>query len=362
MIIACEPTADGWRALMQTGDVLEVTADKMPSEVLLHCESYTLPAPSTGLIANYRERANRCVELFKQNQFEQALNEIEAVIEIAPTTRALLNRAFIQLSLGQWPEGFADYELRLEFRPFMGAPKWNGENIAGKRLVLVHDLGFGDTIQMLRYVPALFEMGAQVWLQMPAALQRLAGQLAPLGSDGDFYCPIMSLLHILQQTQENIPREPYLCADPALVERWKQRIGPRRDEPRIGIAWDVGQQVAGDYPRSIPLEMFRQAFPDEQLFSLQSQGRDDARALGIEAHDFEDFADCAALMMLMDEIVVIDTAALHLAGALGHPRVAALLSHWASWRWQAQWYPQVRFFQQDKPGDWASAFAKLCAP
>jgi ADP-heptose:LPS heptosyltransferase len=64
-------------------------------------------------------------------------------------------------------------------------------------------------------------------------------------------------------------------------------------------------------------------------------------------------------MMEMDMIVSVDTAALHLAGAIGHPKVVGLLSHWASWRWLAPWYENVRLCRQAAAGDWSSALAQI---
>jgi ADP-heptose:LPS heptosyltransferase len=92
---------------------------------------------------------------------------------------------------------------------------------------------------------------------------------------------------------------------------------------------------------------------------VQVQGAQEAQALGVKAFEFEDFADCAALMSRMDQIVSVDTAALHLAGAIGHPNVVGLLSHWHSWRWIAPWYESVRLLRQTAHGDWGSALAQL---
>jgi ADP-heptose:LPS heptosyltransferase len=89
------------------------------------------------------------------------------------------------------------------------------------------------------------------------------------------------------------------------------------------------------------------------------QGADEARALGVHTHEFADFADCASLMMQMDMIVSVDTAALHLAGAIGHANVVGLLSHWSSWRWVAPWYANVRLCRQAAAGDWSSALAQI---
>jgi ADP-heptose:LPS heptosyltransferase len=74
---------------------------------------------------------------------------------------------------------------------------------------------------------------------------------------------------------------------------------------------------------------------------------------GVAVPDFEDFADVAALASLMDEVVSIDTAALHVAGAIGHHDVTALLPFAPCWRWHcgSPWYPQIKLCRQKIPGD-----------
>ena len=118
----------------------------------------------------------------------------------------------------------------------------------------------------------------------------------------------------------------------------------------------------GDYPREIPLWQLVEALGDRaEIHSVQIQNADEARELGVDVLQLEDFADCAGLMLRMDEIISVDTAALHLAGAIGHPRVTGLLSHWASWRWIAPWYANMRFCRQTQPDDWDSALAQIHA-
>jgi ADP-heptose:LPS heptosyltransferase len=95
------------------------------------------------------------------------------------------------------------------------------------------------------------------------------------------------------------------------------------------------------------------------LISVQQNAVEEAEALGVEHYRFEDFADAAVLMSCCDEIITIDTAAVHLAGAIGHPNVKLLLSHWHSWRWLSPLYQGISFCVQDGPGDWDSALAKL---
>jgi ADP-heptose:LPS heptosyltransferase len=93
---------------------------------------------------------------------------------------------------------------------------------------------------------------------------------------------------------------------------------------------------------------------------LQTQEREKATLHGIWADTFDDFADVAALVSLMDVVVSIDTAALHLAGALAHPNTFALLPYAATWRWlHGDWYPDMKKCFSKSPGDWASAFAQV---
>ena len=82
------------------------------------------------------------------------------------------------------------------------------------------------------------------------------------------------------------------------------------------------------------------------------------------AEHFADFTDAAAAIENLDLIISVDTAALHLAGALGKP-VWALLAFAPDWRWMLErtdspWYPTMRLFRQRKWGDWESVF-RACA-
>jgi hypothetical protein len=216
---------------------------------------------------------------------------------------------------------------------------------------------------MLRYLPELRAMGAEVVFDLPPALHGLRSQrlnsYGPLGDDGDYFCPLLHLLHWLEIDWQNVEGGPYLTVNSGLVAKWREQLGPITRK-RVGIAWSIGKPSDGDYPRQIALAQLVEALGDAELHSVQTQN-DEASDFGVQAHEFGDFADCAALMSCMDEIVTVDTAALHLAGAIGHPRVFALLSHWASWRWRAQWYDNVRLCRQARPDDWASALAQVQA-
>ena len=78
-----------------------------------------------------------------------------------------------------------------------------------------------------------------------------------------------------------------------------------------------------------------------------------------------DFADTAALCGLCDLVIAVDTAAAHVAGALGRP-VWILLPYAADWRWlrgrpDSPWYPSMRLFRQEKAGQWAGVIDSVRA-
>ena len=373
-VIACEQTVAGWRGLTEDGEILNVsTANGIPvgDRIAVAREGKTigyrhLPKQlSAGRIDLYQEHFDRSLLLLRANETESALSEIDAAIQVANTHRARHNRSLILLALGRWHEGLDEfvasetsseifmrprYRAALEF----GLHLWQGEDIKGKRLLLIHDHGFGDSIMMLRYVPKLKAMGAKVVLVLPPELHRLGRQCAPVTHelvDADYFCSLLMLLHVLKQQPQDIPTAPYLKAEEFRRIKWRQRIGTKMRK-RIGIAWSVGVPHDGDYPRACPRELF-ELLRDEGAELYPVQQNDELK--------FEDFADCAALMSLMDEIVTIDTAAVHLAGAIGHPHITLLLSHWASWRWLSPLYENLTFCRQQSPGEWASAFAQRSA-
>jgi hypothetical protein len=377
-IIAHDVTSYGWRGLTQQGEVYEVKASnghtiEVPAEIVVSFRGKPIGRrkisnDETIDIDVYLEHFNRVVALYKQNRVEEALIECAETLHVAPTLRARFNEAMVLLAAGRWREGLAEYWLCEQHAPFMrpqvraaldrGLEPWMGQDLRGKRLVLQHAHGFGDTLMMLRYVPDVLARGAHVVLDLPPALQRMT--YGPFGGDGDYFCPILHLLHWLGIMPMAVDGSPYLAVDAALAAEWRERLGPQTRK-RIGIAWSIGKPSDGDYPREIPLFQLVAALRDAELHSVQIQNGSEARYFGVHVHEFEDFADCAALMACMDEIISVDTAALHLAGAIGHKRVIGLLSHWASWRWVAPWYANLQICRQTAPDDWDSALAQIHA-
>jgi hypothetical protein len=410
-VIVCEHTATGWRGLTEDGEIFNVHAhvngapvlipDRlavMQGDLIVGHRAVNNEPNDDGVIADYIRHLDAATALLRQNDPERALAEIDVALVCARTALARYNRAMILLHLGRWQEGFDEFAYCEMTSPLFMRPQyadaikaglkpWLGEDIAGKKLLLIHDHGFGDSIMGLRFVSQLHDIGAEVVLQMPPALERLAAQIAPVTRDlvdADYVCSILLLTGLIaDQCFRYVGKGgdysfdedgPYLQVQADLRDKWREYLGAA-ERKRIGIAWSVGVPHGDDYPRSIPLGQMCRALEQEgSLFAVQQMDEQMRRYVedyvgprrsgyiapdegGVRHYFFDDFADCAAFMSCMDEIVTVDTAAAHLAGAIGHPRVTLLLSHWASWRWQLPLYPNVRICRQDRPGDWESAFA-----
>lgn len=316
----------------------------------------------------------------------RALQHFDRAIERQPDQVEMRwTRALALLRQGDFARGFAGYEIRFQRSEtrigYFTMPPWRGESLAG-RTVLVHtEQGFGDTLQFMRFIPMLAARGARVLFSCPPEMMRLMGGFpgiaqnlvhgAPMPGVVDYHVPILSLPHGLGITLETLPRSvPYLLPQPGVT-------GP--PIPRapgttlaVGISWAGNPKHLNDINRSMALENFF-ALADldgVELYSLQKGARGaDLAALGLDAlaqdlgPGIADFADLAAAMMRLDLVVSVDSAPVHLAGALGKPAFV-LLPAKADWRWMrgrddSPWYPTLRLFRQFAPGDWAGVMARV---
>ncbi len=246
---------------------------------------------------------------------------------------------------------------------------WDGTPPDGKR-VLVHCYhGLGDTLQFVRYAPRLKSVAAEVavWAQ-PALLPLLrtaAGidRLLPL-HDGppdasyEVNVEVMELAHVFRSTLATLPDEvPYLHAPPAPLAR-DGRLA-------VGVVWEAGDW---DRRRSVPAHRLRPLarIPGVVLHVLQ-RGEALARLdeeLGVVSGS-DDVRTAAEMMRALDLVVTVDSMPAHLAGALGVP-VWTLLHSDPDWRWMrdrddSPWYPTMRLFRQERPGDWAPVVERVAA-
>jgi tetratricopeptide (TPR) repeat protein len=312
-----------------------------------------------------------------------ALNPENAQVHVA--------RGLARLTVGDW-KGWTDLEWRLKYPThshndfIRQTPQWQGEPLAGKRLVVYSEWDHGDTLQFVRYLRLIEDSGAAITLAVPEALRRLLAAnfrsftvtSFPGGIDVtafDYHVSLMSLPAILGTTVETIPATvPYLSADAALVAKWRQIIGT--EGFRVGVIWQGSARYKRDRYRSIPLVEYAPlaAVPGVRLVSIQALvGLDQLNAmpagmkvegLGAEIENNPDgIREMAGAMASLDLIISSDTGPVHLAGALGRPVWLATPRNpefcWGGVGDDTPWYPSMRLFRQRAAGDWADVFARM---
>jgi tetratricopeptide (TPR) repeat protein len=314
----------------------------------------------------------------RQGRLAEAADSCDTAIRLRPGfARAHWNRATVHLLSGDWARAWEDYEWRRHpdlfaaSSPFLPGPTWEGEDLAGKHLLVVASQGMGDIIQCARFLPLLAERAAQVTLACPKPLLRLLRQLPVrvLASDealpdADLWIDQMSLARRLGIRIDTVPAAGgYLKAGGAQAPLARS---PRR---QVGVVWAGNPAHPGDARRSLPLAALAPllAVPDIGFVSLQV-GPDSAAieaTFGIPDNSprLSDFAATAELVAMLDLVVSVDTSTAHLAGALGKP-VWIMLPHGPDGRWMlgrndTPWYKSARLFRQTAPGDWAGVIARV---
>jgi hypothetical protein len=244
---------------------------------------------------------------------------------------------------------------------------WNGEPVDGKRVLVRCYHGLGDTIQFSRYLPMLRERAREVtiWAQerLLPLLPHVRGidRALPL-HDGvpdceyDVDVEIMELPHLFRSTLRTLPaRVPYIDVDRAAL--------PPTNARRVGIVWKSGDW---GHERNVPVEFLRPLahMRNVELHVLQHgvARRQWPYARSIMHPESDALAD-ARIMGALDVVISVDTFAAHLAGAIG-ARVWVLLPRDCDWRWMkdrddSPWYPTMRLFRQERPGDWEPVIARV---
>ena len=344
--------------------------------------------------------SNRGNSLLHMGRMDEALRAQELAVERDPASPgALYNLSLTRLRLGDWRQGWPGYEARWRFREVHRAPRvfsqprWQGQPLEGRRILLHAEQGLGDTIQFSRYVTLVQARCGQVILQVQEPAIRLMQSLAAvraglartalLGAkppEFDLECPLMSLPAVFGTTLETVPWPGvYLGADREMVfDREMQFFGiqPRAscaERPlRVGLAWAGNPRYKADCQRSVHLATLLPLLRTHGVAWVSLQKGPSAEELTALPGDVfvwdgssrdRDLAETAALIAALDLVVTTDTCIAHLAGAMGKP-VWILLPHLSDWRWMQQiettpWYPAARLFRQRAPGDWPGVLERV---
>lgn len=274
--------------------------------------------------------------------------------------------------------GVADLRHNYERRPDL--PQWRpGQSLDGKHVLLTAEQGSGDVIQYARFAPVLSRHAASVVLELPWALapllrtlpgiERVVGLDEPV-RDCDIACALASLPLLLGPDSGMAP--PYVAAPVDRVARWAAWLDRSPSGRRIGLVCSGDPRHPHDRRRSIALADMAPllAIPDTAFVLVHTEVRATDRAafeaapkLRCPAAALTDYADTAALLSGLDLLITVDTSAAHLAGAMGLP-VWTLLPYCPDYRWKLGreatfWYPSMRLYRQERPGDWQTVIRRI---
>jgi len=374
--------------------------------ILLHREERFAEAVTAferaEALGNKPAASNKGNSLLDLGQMDEALRAHEIAVERDPEhPGAIYNLALTELRLGDWEHGWPNYEARWRFKEVhrrprsFKQPRWDGEPLDGRRVLLHAEQGLGDTIQFCRYATLVAARGGVPVLQVQPPAERLMRSLgvvraelaetALLGAEPpefDLECPLLSLPAVFGTTPETAPWPgAYLGAEPELVFQKRLRFLNIRPGPmqhsgerslRVGLAWAGNPRYKADRQRSMALATLLPLLriPGITWISLQKgPGAEQLAALPGDVFVSDgssgdrDLAETAALVASLDLVITTDTCIAHLAGAMEKP-LWILLPHLADWRWMEQvettpWYPTAWLARQSEPGDWRGVVKRV---
>jgi len=326
--------------------------------------------------------------LRRQGRTHEAKPILEMLVEAAPQSLDLhFDLAETLLLLGEFDRGWREYRYRYSLAHTVRLdrkvqrPRWDGQPLPGKTLLIYDEQGFGDTFQFMRMVPwAKQRSGARVVLQIvqeqiPFA-RRMGGfdEIVPRGAlppHFDEYCEMMSLPMAMGLQMSDLPGDiPYLSADEARIERWRERLAGL-PQPLVALVWAGRPEHFNDANRSMTLATLGPLAMEGVTFLSVQKGPKAVEAKtpppGMELIDLgdeiTDFDDTAAIFSLIDLLISVDSSPVHLAGALGRP-AWVMLPFVPDWRWllhrpDSPWYPSLRLFRQPTRGDWGAVASQM---
>ena len=314
-------------------------------------------------------------------RFDEAILCYDKAIKINPNYyEAYFNKSFTQLFLGNFIEGWKNYEFRWKTKKFKYKNLYSNikvandiDNIKQKKLLIWQDEGFGDTIQMIRLVKSLSAHTNNIILQVHEDLKSLIKDsfsycnvisTGEVCADVDYQIPLMSLISFLNLTLNTVPKDtPYLKIDDNLVRKWSNNLKIKKEKLNIGISCSGNNLYRENRIRSLNLHYFEPLLKISNLFLIQKEidtsdkefllSHSEIKFIGSQINSF---SDTAAIVQNMDLIISIDTSLVHLAGSLG--KKTYILLNWPhDHRWQinqdkSYWYPSVKILRKEYNQPW----------
>jgi len=337
-------------------------------------------------------------------QLDNALEAYDTALKLAPNANerreSLHSRSVCLAGMGRLAEGFKEYEIRHdpEFRArllhYTKAPLWAGEDLKGKRILIVGEQGVGDELMFANTLPdiaravgndgklqiavdprlvTLFQRSfpkAEVGVYDDGKLEGRAVRIfhwAREKGDPDFYAPMGTPLYILRKELADFPRRAFLKADGEKSAAFRVRLEALGPGPYVGICWRSMVMGAKRGKYYSPIDLWGPVLTTPGITFVNLQYGDVASELalaqekfGVTIHNFsdlnlkDDLDGAAALTAACDLVISAPTAVAGMAGALG--RETWFLVSGRVWPQLGTdhypWYRSTRVFACEKFADW----------
>lgn len=324
-----------------------------------------------------------------------------AVMRDPSSALARYRRAHARLTLRDFESGWQDYEHRWATSMFtrrsMGqvAPQLQSRltlgprrgDFIGQRVLVVAEQGVGDEIMFASMIPQIAAEARSLSLACDPRLARLfresfpmiavVGDEIPDPERFDHVIALGSLAHAYRTRRSDFNGAAYLRPSTGARTRWAERLGPRGGRKRVGISWRGGLKRTGAAGRSMALETLGPLLARENVEAVSLQYGDvGAEVAAVNARlqrpirlfapaEINDFDELAGLVANLDLVVTVQTAIVHLTGALGVPG-RVMIPRKPEWRYGAEgedlpWYRSIRLYRQAPGEAWDDVVARTSA-
>lgn len=299
------------------------------------------------------------------------------------------NRSIVELALGNYDIGFKLYEARFHETPsplFLKEhyPLWQNQPLKDKTIIIHREQGFGDTIQFLRFIPEITQTVEKIILlikkpmislikcqkNFPSNIELMEEKDKMSKPKADYCLPIVSLGSRLSLNKKKITEYSSQYID---IPKKGPKIKSHDSKSlKIGLCWKGSSGHKNDKNRSIALDQLESILSINgcDFYSLQyGNQNDDIYNLGFESiiripdWNYDDFAERAFVIDQLDLVISVDTAIVHLAGAVGK-KVMMLECALPEWRWlhaskTSPWYESLTRYKQHSLGEWDAPILEI---
>ena len=299
--------------------------------------------------------------LTRSDNFDQALELLDQARALAPNDANIrYNRGEVLLTLGRLTEGWPELNYGERHRPDRQQvfkhklPRWRGEPLQGKSILLSCEQGIGDQVRFLNCVAPIIRQAQSVVIETDPRLVPALSRTYPEAkvrafnvvkqnnrhifrydwpvNQLDYSSTMLNLFEQLCPDLGNLPEQRKLQIDPSLDKKWLQRTAPQPGQLNVGLCWRSSIKSLRRQQQYAAIEEWEPVFrqPGLRFFSLMYDDcrEEVARAkekFGVEIILFDDLdyhddiEQVLALTAQMDVVVATHSAAASFAGALEIP-------------------------------------------